>query len=118
MMNRMDYTPKFKKPGKPNKKAKIWNRARRSHDIGKKDVDFCIKCKKNSDTLRISHYEGNFKHKYGKGTGKKVADELTTLLCYECDLEMAKKPDKDDIVAVLNFEIDWCWLIIEYQLLI
>lgn len=106
------------KPGKPKKKSKIWNKGPRQHYIEKPKIDYCIRCKAKTDTLRLCHYEGFFKLKYGKGTGKKVDDRLTTLLCNTCDLIMAKKPNKDDFKAILEFEIEWCWLIIDYQILI
>jgi hypothetical protein len=100
-------TLKFEKPGKKKKtRAKI-----------KPPIDrYCRRCGKETGTERICHYEGMYKHKYGKGVGKKVNDLLVSLLCFDCDVIMSTKPDKNDYIKILEFEVEWCWLIIDNRM--
>ena len=100
---------KFLKPGKhKKKKEKMPPPPVKKH---------CRRCGITTGTERLCHYEGEFKHKYGKGVAVKVNDNLISLLCFDCDAIMATKPDKEDITKLLEFEVEWCWLIIEYGLL-
>jgi hypothetical protein len=89
---------KFSKPGKAKKTSKIKNKSSRRHDIAKPKILKCCRCKKETDTIRLVHYEGIYKHKYGKGTGLKVNDNLISLLCNDCDIIMSTKPDKGNII--------------------
>ena len=113
-MTENDYKPKFSKPGKKPKPAKIKNSRVRLHDITKPDQKECRicepgQCKEDIKTQYFHHYEGTeLKHRAGKGTSVKVSDLMTAWAAHKCGTELSIKPDKDaPRIVQLEYELRW-----------
>ncbi len=106
---------KFKKPGNPIKKTKIWNKSPRLHAIDKLEL-ICTHCGKEDPTCCFHHVEDyNIKFKLGGGgiTGGKVPDYLVALLCKNCGDKLDTKPDKNSSeLEKLNHSMKWSLCII------
>jgi hypothetical protein len=112
------FHQKFKKPGKKEKKAKILNRKVRQHDIPVPEEKHCRLCGIETGTEALRHYEGVFKHLWGKGVGLKVNDNLVSWLCYECDKRLSTPLPKDvPDLEKYHREVNWLKTIIETKLL-
>jgi hypothetical protein len=73
----------------------------------------CRKCGRTTGTECFRHIETFRKFEFGKGTGQKCSDKLTAWLCFDCDLIMSTKPDKNDELAVFKHAEEWNYLIIK-----
>jgi hypothetical protein len=110
---------KFEKPGPKPKKAKIPNRVR-LHDFKKPDPEsVCANCGMHSESLSCRHIEvAWWKCRYGKGTGTKVDDRLTALLCETCDKMLSPAISKDSSEnSQMVRELMWLRAIIKTHLL-
>lgn len=107
----------FEKPGPKPKRSKIMNSAVRLHDIRRFMDQPCVRCGKLTHTERNAHYEGIWKYRWGKGLGKKVADELVAWLCMDCTNTMDTKPSKGDHIARLEHDNEWAHLVIKTMLM-
>jgi hypothetical protein len=112
---------KYEKPGPPKKHSKIHNRTRR-HDVPRPTIeDTCaVDGCEDSTTLRWCHCEDDT-IKFmdgGKGTGQKINDNLTALLCAKHDAEYSRKPSKNATRIEKDMHtLRWALAIIRSQLL-
>lgn len=127
-----EYKPAHPKPGKPQKSAKIKNKAARLHDIKKPDDAYCRFCDEQDDGTGYWHHceIPYLKLKYGSGTARKIDDNLTAFGHHKCGTEMSKQPVSGqhftnavirfngivDYKFILEWELKWLMAIIESHL--
>ena len=100
--------PKFKKPGKKTKQAKIINTRSRVHKIEKPKDEYCRFCGAPNDGSCYWHHceVPSLKIKYGKGIGVKIDDNLSVWAHGKCGDNMSDLP-------ALNNQKEWenIWLL-------
>ena len=104
--------PKYEKPGKKIKHAKIINTRSRVHKIEKPKDEYCRFCgAPNDGTCYFHHCEIPYlKLKYGKGMGRKVDDNLSVWGHFACGEKMSNLPENK---YIKEWENKWLMAIVE-----
>ena len=110
---------KIEKPGK-KPKGKIKNKPVRLHDMNLPDRMHCRKCGRETGTESLRHAESRIiKFLDGGGcVGSKINDNLTSLLCIDCDRIMSTPlPKNCTDLESKEFALEWSLLIIKTHLI-